>query len=197
MLPLPEWLDELRRRREHEGAGEHLARMVRTVAPCSLVLRRDRLEALFLANEATEAKAKLVATFKTNCGTSMRQFLCLAGCEHELVTKPYQVGMAVAWLVTAARDLGAIVPASEWRKAGPGWGLHYGTKGRNDDHVEWCLAVPDARGYAEHGGGGRAQNAITVQPASDIRWSSGRPLIRMFDPAKMVTNPVMGDNPYV
>jgi hypothetical protein len=49
---------------------------------------------------------------------------------------------------------------------------------------------------AEHGGGGRPYNAITIE-RGDIRWSWGRPLRHLIDPERMATNPwLTPDNPY-
>lgn len=196
LVEYPGWLDDLRHRRADESAGEHIARIVRGLDGCSLTHDSDKLAALFLCNE-TEAKARLVSSFKTNCGTSMREILCLAGCDHRLVIEPYVAGMAVAWVLQAARELDALVVPSAWRDMGPGWGCWYGTPGFNDDHLEWCLAVPQRlTGLAEHGGGGRSANEISVEPASDIRFSRGRPLRGIIDPGKMCLNPSRGDDEY-
>lgn len=186
MNALPSWLRALRARAPGEAPGEHVARIVRGVAGCSLDHDADRLAAIFLVNEPDAATARRVSTYATNCGTSMRCIFALAGCDHPLATCAYKVGLAVAWLLTAAREKGAIVAASEWRRAGPGWGAHYGTPGKNDDHVEFILTVPDAEGVALHGGGGRERNAITLAGPNNIRWSSGRPLRALIDPALML-----------
>jgi hypothetical protein len=157
------------------------------VAGCSLDHEPEKLAQLFEVNESDPATARRVSTYATNCGTSMRCIMALAGCDHPLVTRPYTVQMAVAWCLTAAREKGALLPASRWRDAGPGWGAHYATAGRNADHVEWIRAAPDAQGVALHGGGGRARNAITIAGPNDIRWSSGRPLRGVIDPDLLLT----------
>ena len=186
MNTLPPWLQALQSRAPGETPGAHIARIVRGVAGCSLDHDADRLAALFLVNESSPEQARRVSTFATNCGTSMRCVMALAGCDHPLVTRPYTVQMAVSWCLTAAREKGALVPPSRWRRAGPGWGAHYGTQGRNDDHVEWILETPDAAGVALHGGGGRTKNAITLAGPNDIRWSSGRPLRHLIDPVALL-----------
>lgn len=192
MNTLPRWLQALQSRAPGETPGAHIARIVRGVAGCSLDHDADKLAALFMVNEPDAATAKRVSTYATNCGTSMRQVYALAGCDHVLIRCPYKIGAAVSWVLTAARAKGALLPPSRWREAGPGWGLWYGTpaaKGkspRNDDHMEWCLAVPDEHGVALHGGGGRAKNAITLAGPNDIRWSSGRPLRGLIDPERMM-----------
>ena len=191
MTTLPPWLRALQSRQPDESPGEHIARIVRGVAGCSLDHDADKLEALFLLQEGA-ARAKLVSTFRTNCGTSMRAIMCLGGCDHPLARCEYKVGMAVAWVLTIAREKGALLPASRWREAGPGWGMHYatpvpaGTPPRNDDHVEWCLERSNNEGIALHGGGGRARNAITLAGPNDIRWSSGRPLRNLIDPVALL-----------
>jgi len=193
----PDWLQDLHVRKPDENAGRHIARIVRGLQGISLTHERERLEALFLANEAPE-RAALVASMKTNCGTSMRAIYALAGCDSadRYLLDPYQVGMAVAWVLEQARINGALVAASQWCRAGPGWGLHYGTPGKNDDHMEWALDTPDPHtGSVEHGGGGRPGNAITIA-RGDIRWSSGRPLRALIDPELMADNPALADNPY-
>lgn len=201
MIEYPDWLQDLHVRQPGESAGEHITRIVRGLQGVSLAHERERLEALFLANETAE-RAALVASMRTNCGTSMRAIYVLAGvsagkpdgCDELL--DPYEVGMAVSWVLEAARERGALVAASQWRRAGPGWGLHYGTPGRNDDHLEWVLGTPDPHtGSVEHGGGGRVGNAITIA-RGDIRWSSGRPLRAMIGPERMADNPATRDNPY-
>lgn len=186
MNTLPPWLQALQSRSPDESSGEHIARIVRGVAGCSLDHDADKLAALFLVNESSPEQARRVSTYATNCGTSMRCIMALAGCDHPLVTRPYTVQMAVSWCLTAAREKGALVPPSRWREAGPGWGAHYGTQGRNDDHVEWILSDVDAAGVALHGGGGRPRNAITIGGPSSILWSSGRPLRHLIDPVALL-----------
>lgn len=196
LVEYPGWLDDLRHRRADESAGEHCARIVRGLDGCSLTHEADKLAALFLCNEPA-ARAKLIASMKTNCATTMREILCLAGCDHALIICEYVVGMAMAWVLQAARELDALEPASTWKDLQPGDGMWYGTPGRNDDHVEFCLSAPNRlTGFAEHAGGGRSQNLISVQPASDIRWSAGRPLCGIVKSGKMCLNPATGDNPY-
>ncbi len=67
--------------------------------------------------------------------------------------------------------------------------LHYrsptpsGSKPKNDDHVEFLLSPIDARGYALHGGGGRAENAITMTTDPGlVTYNNGRPLLQFLDP---------------
>jgi len=189
---LPAWLQALHARSPGETPGDHCARIVRAVAGCSLDHLPDKLADIYLLQEPDRDTAVEVSRLATNCGTSMRAVYALAGCTHTLITRPYRIGTAVAWVLGAATELGALLPASSWRKCGPGWGLWYGTpaaKGkspRNDDHMEWCLAVPDEHGVALHGGGGRARNAITIGGPGTILWSTGKPLRGVIDPERMM-----------
>lgn len=188
MNTLPPWLEALRHRADGESPGEHIARMVRSCAGVSLDHHPEKLAAIFFANERDAATARQVSTSKTNCGTTMRQFMCLGGCDHPLARCAYKVGRAVTWVLTIAREKGALLPPKRWREAGPGWGLHYATpvpaghKPLNDDHVEWLLQAPDSAGVALHGGGGRSRNAITLAGPNSILWSSGRPLRALIHP---------------
>ena len=186
MPNLPEWLAELQRPLDNESPGAHVARIVRALDGLSLVSHADKLAELFGVNEPSEARARLASQIRTNCATIMRCVWALAGCTDVLIVEPYQSGLAVAWDLQAARELGALRPASEWESLGPGWGLHYASVGQNNDHVEFCLTSPDGFGNAEHGGGGRAQNAITIERGY-VRWSLGRPLVHIIDPDRMVS----------
>ncbi len=186
MNTLPAWLQALHARSPGETPGDHCARIVRAVAGCSLDHLPDKLADIYLLQEPDRDTAVEVSRLATNCGTSMRAVYALAGCTHTLITRPYRIRKAVAWVLGAATELGALLPASSWRKCGPGWGLWYGTPGKNDDHVEWCLSDVDAQGVALHGGGGRARNAITIGGPRTIMWSTGRPLRGVIDPGAML-----------
>lgn len=156
-----------------ESPGEHLARIVRHYAGCSLEARRDELGAL-VARGVDEPEH--VVTVETNCAMFALGVLKAAGCPHELLDHPYVDEMAFAWLVKIGTDLGA------WRDPGKDGlptkpaALWYRVAGRNVDHVEFLLSLPD-----EHGGGGRTDNAITVG-RGDWHESWGRPLYRWLDP---------------
>jgi hypothetical protein len=70
------------------------------------------------------------------------------------------------------------------RKPPAGALLHYGTPGKNNDHMEWLLSEIAPSGAADTGGGGRANNAITAGRQA-IAWNNGRPLLHWFDPDKL------------
>ena len=195
MIEYPDWMDDLRLRRDGETAGQQVARIVRALVGISLVHDHDKLVQLFLINERPD-RAAIVASMKTNCGTFMREVWALAGCDDSLILCPYTIGMAVAWDLEAARKCGALVDGSQWKSIEEGWGLHYGNPGKNNDHMEFSLGFPDsATGVCDHAGGGRLNNAITLE-TGDVRWSLGRPLLNAINPEKMATSPATGDNPY-
>lgn len=154
-----------------ETAGQRIARIVRAYAGCSLHHRRDELGAL--VGRGVDAPDDVVC-ITTNCATFAIGVLKAAGCQHTLLSKPYVVGMAFAWLVRIGNDHDAWRPAE--LPPSEGAVLWYRLPDLNDDHAEFFLSAPD-----EHGGGGRPDNAITVGHG-DIHASWGRPLHRWLDP---------------
>jgi hypothetical protein len=124
------------------------------------------------------------AALKTNCATTMRWILALIGCPSRFVTQHDTIGTSLTWDIQAAQELGALLPATPANVAllDVGWGLHYGTPGSNNDHMEWC--GPGTGFVRDHAGGGREDNAITLDH-SDVRWSVGRPLLHVIDINKM------------
>jgi len=188
MKQLPQWMTELQARKDGESAGDHIARIVRAMVGVSFDRDRQRLEELFLANEPTMAEAKATALRETNCATTMRAIYALAGCDHPLVTCPYPPNShaVMSWIFIAVREKRALFAAQSWRSAGAGWGLHYATPGKNDDHVEWLLEKPSEDGTARHAGGGKQRNAILAGGPDNIRWSLGRPLVYVIDPEMML-----------
>lgn len=187
---MPEWFQLLQQPQVGESPGHHIARILRALVGLSLKNHADQLAQLFLVNERPD-RAAAVSAIKTNCGTTMREVWCLAGCKDHFVTQPYEVGMAVSWDLEAAREEGSLISLHEqpdaWKLVDEGWGLHYAIPGTNDDHMEFSLGRPDPKtGECEHAGGGREDNAIT-QSVGDIRWSLGRPLQHVIRPEKMAT----------
>jgi hypothetical protein len=92
--------------------------------------------------------------------------------------------MAVSWVRQIGINTGALQKYSPSNPPKPGSLLRYCTPGSNNDHVEWLLAPMDANGNADHGGGGRSNNAIT-EGTGDVRSSWGRPLVEWWDPDLM------------
>lgn len=195
-MDLPDWLQVLHVRGDGETTGEHLARIVRGLDGVSLHHHGEMLAQLFYASEDTAARAAEVATWKTNCASSARAIYVLAGVDSDALEllKPLQVGQAVAVLRSYAARRKAMVAGSQWHMLRAGCGMMYWSTG-NDAHFEWCLGDVDGAGIADHGGGGRADNAITCG-RGDVRMSWGRPLQEIYLPEAMVTNEATGDNPY-
>ena len=187
---LPDWLIALQQPLPGELPGEHVARVALAFEGCSLIHERDKLNALFLVNEATPQAAANTALASTNCGTSARQFLCIAGCPDNYITRPYETGQAISWLLAAAFHCGAAIDChtnpNAWKILDAGWLIRYNTPGQNNDHIEMCLSKPDPNtGVAHHIGGGRANNCIGPMETGDIRHSLGRPIAHIIDPNKL------------
>lgn len=184
---LPDWLVALQNPLPGETQGEHIARCVQAFNGVSLSQNVDKLNALFLVNE-TPQRAPQVATLQTNCATFARCIFALAGCTSNYVLEPYPIGAGISLVLEAAQQLGCLVPATTpnyLSMLGPGCLIHYGVPNTNDDHVEFCLSVPDpVTGIALHGGGGRPNNAVTVG-TGDIRKSLGRPIQHIILPTNM------------
>lgn len=194
-----DWCLELQKRLPGETAGEQICRALKAFEGCSLKKNPDKLAQLFLANEVDLAHARQVSRIQTSCGTTYRALIALIGCTDSLATKPYESGQAVTWDIKIAANCGALISAQSdpdaWKKLGPGWGIHYGTPGSNNDHMEVCMSVPDQNGVALHGGGGRPDSLITIG-SSDIRKSWGRQILHIIDPDKLVAAiPVAADTP--
>lgn len=169
-----------------ETPGQKLARIVRHYVGCSLSARADELGAL-VARGVDDPK--LVVGIKTNCGTSALGVMAEAGVQHNLLDRKYVSGMAIAWVLQVGRDLGALVTPPvpgvfAGKKPPVGALLHYGTPGKNNDHVEWLLSDIAPSGAADTAGGGRANNAIT-EARQVVAWNNGRPLLHWLDPDKL------------
>lgn len=182
-----------------ETPGQKLARIVRSYAGCSLSVRAAELGTLVGRGIDDPARA---ITIKTNCGMFALGVMAQAGVASAILDRPYLSGTglalganAIAWLRELGTKLGALVKLpvpgvlnslGEGHRPVLGALLRYNTAGKNDDHVEWLLSDPDLIGHAEHGGGGRTDNAITVSKAPDlITWNYGRPLVEYWDPSKL------------
>lgn len=146
---------------------------VRSYAGVSLDCQRELLGQLVARNVDDP---KRVVTIATNCATTALGFFHLFGIQHHLLSAPYVSGMAVAWLFTIGRDLGIFSSyQGDSSLLVPGMLLHYATPGKSNDHAEWLLGELDEKKEADHGGGGRARNAITVGHGP-VLTSSMRPL---------------------
>lgn len=163
-----------------ESNGDRLARIVQFYVGSSLSSRAGELGAL-VARGVDDPTA--VVSIKTNCATFSLGVLAAAfgsvaaaTAGNALLTKPYQNGMAFAWLVEIGNAWGAWVKAVPGQIIPVGACMHYGTPGLDNDHAEWMLTEPDT-----HGGGGRTNNAVTLGQ-SDPHTNLGRPLIAWLDP---------------
>ncbi len=160
-----------------ESPGDRLARIVAHYAGCSLGTRQDELAALVGRGVCDSS----IVAWKTNCASFALGVLAAAGCPHPILQKPTLIGHAFSDLVAIGYALGAWRP---WASSGSitvGAALWYETTpAAGDDHVEFYLS-PDG---PTHGGGGRADNAITVgKGAVDLSW--GRPVHQWLDPEEL------------
>jgi len=165
-----------------ESPGQRLARIAYSHVGCSLKNRRDELGKLVARGVDSPEK---VVTITTNCGTSALGVMAQAGVRDAILNKPYQSGMAIAWLRAIGQRTGAL---QKYSRSGPqpkiGSLMRYNTAGKNDDHVEWLLSDVGNNGVAHHCGGGKANNAIT-EATGNITVSFNRPLVEWWDPDKL------------
>ena len=166
-----------------ESPADKIVRLVTSYVGCSLSSRKDELGKL-VARGVDDPNR--VVTITTNCGTSALGVLALAGVQDPILDKKYVSGMAIAWVRQIGINLGALVKYTGKNGPQPKRGdlLHYFDDGKNNNHVEWCLSDPDENGIAEHGGGGRANNAIT-KSTSSVYTNYYRPLQEIIDCDKL------------
>lgn len=154
-----------------ESGAQRIVRIIRSFNNCSLSSRREELAALVGRGIDDES----VVEWQTNCCTSALAILFAAGCGYSGLALPLKNGLEFE-LLEALGDY-----YSAWRtlaKDGPpkpGALCWYEIGGTNDDHVEWELDNGD------HGGGGRADNEITVEHGP-VAQSLGRPMKAWLDP---------------
>jgi lysozyme len=165
----------------NEQPADRIIRLVKSHVGCNLTNRRDELGKL-VARGVDNPEA--VVTISTNCATSALGIMAEAGVRDALLNKRYQSGMAVSWVRQIGINTGALIRFDGKTMPKPGSLMRYNTPGTNNDHVEWLLGPMDANGNADHGGGGRSNNAIT-EGTGDIRSSWGRPLVEWWDPDKL------------
>ena len=124
-----------------------------------------------------------------------------ASAVHSLLATPSQIGQAIAWLSRIGNDKGAWVTYSaSGQQPQHGdllWYWNHPTRTKDDgttetvydDHVEWALSDPGSDHVADHGGGGRTNNAITVGNG-DLTTNAGRALRKFLDLDKLGITPV-------
>jgi len=173
-----------------ELPGDKIIRLVKSYDGISLKHDRDRLGKL-VARGVDQPED--VVTVHTNCGMFALGIWAEAGVASPVLDRKYVNGAAISWCVQIGIDLGALVKYTDGGlKPKRGALLHYKTPGENDDHVEFLLSDIDAHWNAMHGGGGRADNAITVTKAPGVvLWNNGRKLLQFWDPDKLVIEVVM------
>jgi len=128
-----------------------------------------------------------IVQVKTNCALFMLGVWWLVGVQHELLTKKYKNGMAIAWVRQIAIDKKALRAYPKDGLPIPGATMHYYTPGTNNNHVEFLLDSPNDKHVALHGGGGRANNEI-ASGTGDITWSyqTSRKLMEWIDPVALL-----------
>ena len=164
----------------------NIIEIVKSYIGDSLVNNKDDLAELIARGVDDPNK---VVQIKTNCGLFCLGVWCLVGVQHDLLKTKYVSGQAIAWVRKIAIDKKAL---RIYPKDGPpiaGAALHYYTPNKNDNHIELLLSDPDENMNAEHGGGGRTNNAITSS-TSDIKTNYYRKLQEWIDPiALLVESP--------
>lgn len=162
--------------------AQELVDLVRSYVGCSLKNRADELGELVACGVDDPKK---IVGIKTNCATFSRGIMKKAGIVHPILEKPYVIGHAISDLIQIGTDLGII---HKWDgKTLPTLGscMLYHSNG-NDWHAEWLLSEPNSHNVALHGGGGRADNAIT-ESISLVTWNCGRSLHQWLDVAAGLT----------
>jgi hypothetical protein len=146
----------------------------------SLLERADELRK-FIARDIDDPRYELNAHI-SDCGLFALAVWHAAGVHHQLCDAKYVPGVAIQWLVHIAHDLQAIrYPQRDGLPVPGALMQYYSPRPSHNDHVEFCLSLPNADGLAEHAGGGRPECEIGSS-TSDIRWSSARPLQCWIDP---------------
>ena len=156
--------------------------IVKSYVGNSLLHNREDL-AILIARQVDDANQIVQVT--TNCGLFTLGVWWAVGVQHELLTRKYKSGMAIAWVRSIAIDKKALRKYPDDGNPIAGAALHYYTPGKNDNHIEHLLSNPNGNMICEHGGGGRPNNAITSS-ASDIRTNYYRQLREWIDPIALL-----------
>lgn len=168
--------------------GMRLVSLVRKFDNCDLDHNGDELRA-FISRGIDNPDTLLNAHIST-CGLFALAVWHALEIPHPLLSEPYVPGMAIAWLVQIAHDLGAVRFPRGHAPPGVGALMHYHSRRpSNDDHVEFCLGPVDSHYFADHGGGGRAKCGVDVSN-SNVYWNLGRPLQAWYDLEALVNGHV-------
>ena len=164
-----------------EDSGARVDRVVRIYAGCSLSVRRDDLAALVGRGVDDES----MVTWETNCLTFALGVIAACGSDVAELHEHIPNGREAVALDPLVKRAGGWAPYVAGQPVKTGSLMHYrsvpyrvNAAGETvyDDHYEFKLMAPD-----EHGGGGRANNEITVEHG-DWPHSVGRPLHEVLDP---------------
>jgi hypothetical protein len=156
-----------------EDSGARIVRIVRSYVGCSLSNRCSDLAALV----GRGVDDSSIVAWKTNCAVFVLGVLYAAGCPWPVLQRPLTVGTAFSVLVSLGQFYNAWKnPVTEGPPI-PGAAMWYETPGDNDDHAEFHLggALGD-----EHGGGGRADNLISIGDSPEAT-SLSMPMHRWLD----------------
>ena len=159
-----------------ESPGDVIVRIVRAYAGCSVKVRRDELAALVGRGCMDDS----IVYVRTNCALFALGVLSAAGVRHTLLEEPTRPEMSFADLVRIGNDFCAWRDPATGGAIPPGAVCWYRLPGLNDDHAEFYLSPVGP----EHGGAGRADNAVTVCTGTPAL-SCGRPLWRWLDPEEL------------
>ena len=163
-----------------ESPEDRLCRFVRTLNGVSLSNRVDVLKAL--VGRDVDPETLRAWQWQTNCATSALGVIAaacgsieVAAALHALLGMTSKIGTSPTWLFAIGNALGVCFEYTNGRPIPKGALVAYA----NGDHFEWILSDMGADGIADHGGGGRANNAITVG-RGDCRTSWGRKITHVF-----------------
>lgn len=163
-----------------EDSGSRIDRVVRSYAGCSLSVRTKDLAALVGRGVDDES----MVAWETNCLTFALGVIAACGSDVAELREHIPNGREAIALDPLVKRAGGWV-VYEGQPVKTGSLMHYrsvpyhvNAAGETiyDDHYEFKLRAPD-----EHGGGGRANNEITVEHG-DWSHSVSRPLHEVLDP---------------
>jgi hypothetical protein len=161
--------------RAGESPGDRIARIVRLYEGCSA----DGNGALRLAALVGRGvNDQSFVQVRSNCATFALGVLACAGVVSPELQEETKIGAAFSDLVAIGYRFAAWEVPSSDVEIPVGAALWYRIDGTNDDHVEFQLDG------GQHGGGGRAGNAVTVE-TGPVMLSVGRPLYRWLDPDRL------------
>lgn len=167
--------------KENESVEDRIIRFLTVFDGVSLSNKVEWLKQL--TGRGVDPKGLNAHTWKTNCATSALGFIAAACTDvsiakelHPLLGMSSKIGTSITWIY----KIGAATKTIRKYKTGMTLPRVCLASYAGGDHVEWILSEPDSNGIADHGGGGRANNAITVGKG-DVFASMGRKLTDILD----------------